>query len=145
MNPLFSRPFFIYPSKHTPFLFSEYCPGVHTGRWKEGAKVDGHRQKLAPVIKISSSYPVVLTVFSLNVSLERWERETSVPLVLTEFSSLVSHKPEWQRKEDPRPLLLPEKEICIRTLSHNLARNHPYMCATSSSTQDQSQWKCQWN
>lgn len=81
LNLLFSRPFFIYPSKHPPSFFSEYCPGVHTGRWKEGYKVDGHRQKLVTLIKISSRYPVVLTFYSLKISPERWEREKNVPLV----------------------------------------------------------------
>lgn len=46
------------------------------------------------LIKISSRYPVVLTFYSLKISPERWEREKNVPLVPTEFSSLVSYKPE---------------------------------------------------
>lgn len=126
---LFSRPFFISPSKHPPSFFSEYCPGVHTGRWKKGYKVDGHRQKLATVIKINSRCPVILTFYSLKVSLERWKWKNNVLLVPTEFSSLVSCEPEWQRKDDPRPLLLLGKEISIKTLLHNLAQNPSlYVC-----------------
>lgn len=138
LNLLFSRPFFIHPSKYTPSFFSEYCPGVRTGRWKERYKVDGHRQKLATVRKINSRCPVVLTFYSLKVSLERWKREKNVPLVPTEFSSLVSYKPEWQRN-DPTPLLLLEREHFYITLH----KNHHYICITSGSTPNQSQLKWQ--
>lgn len=131
LNLLFSRwEFFIYPSKHPPSLFSQYCPGVRPGRWKEGYEVDGHQQKLVTVIKISSRYPVVLTFCSLKVSLERWGKEKNVPLVPTEFSSLVSHKLEWQSKDDPRPLLLLEKGISIRMFLHTLAQK-PSLCLCS--------------
>ena len=141
LNLLFSRWFFIDPSKHPPSFFSEYCPGVRTGRWKEGYKVAGHRQKLATVMKINHRYPVVLTFYSLKVSLERWERGKNVPLVPTESSSPVSYKPDWQGKDDPRPLLLLEKEISVRTIYPTLHKNHRYMCITSSYPQNQLQLK----
>lgn len=65
---------------------------------------------------------MVLTFYSLKVSLERWKRKKNVPLVPTEFSSLVSYEPECQTKDGPRSLLLLRKEISIRTLLHNLAQ-----------------------